>query len=379
MRTTPRLLHVFPGFGIGGAQVRFAAVANHLGRSYQHVVVSLDGSLAARERLDPAIEVGYPPAPWSSGTSIGGIIAVQRFLRTVSPDVLVTHNWGSMDWAIANISGRIPHIHIEDGFGPEERATQLPRRVLTRRLVLRRSTIVLPSQTLERIARHVWRLPADRLRYLPNGVDLALFRQPADASLAARFRGDGPLIATVAALRPEKNISRLLRAFARAIAHVPARLLILGDGPERALLEALAGRLAITDRIFFAGYAANPAPFYACCDLFALSSDTEQMPLSVLEAMASGLPVAATNVGDVRSMLSSENDAFVAELNDESLANSLRSLLLDPGLRSRVGAANRSKAERAFDQRLMFQAYADLFETVRTGGATGPASHARAA
>ena len=102
-------------------------------------------------------------------------------------------------------------------------------------------------------------------------------------------------------------------------AALPARLVIVGDGPERAALERLSRRARAGRAGGFAGHLADPAPLYAGFDIFALSSDTEQMPLSVLEAMASGLPVAATDVGDVAAMLAAENQAFVTPLDDAAL------------------------------------------------------------
>ncbi len=95
-------------------------------------------------------------------------------------------------------------------------------------------------------------------------------------------------------------------------------------------------------------------------DIFALSSDTEQMPLSVLEAMASGLAVAATDVGDVGAMLSRENAAFVVPPEDAALATALRVLLTEPGRAREIGAANQAKAARDYDQRTMFAAYEAL-------------------
>lgn len=100
---------------------------------------------------------------------------------------------------------------------------------------------------------------------------------------------------------------------------------------------------------------------YAGFDLFALSSDTEQMPFSVLEAMASGLPIAGTDVGDVKAMVSSENQSFIVPPSDLALAEALRTLVLDSSLARRIGAANRAKAVREFDQEHMFAAYAKLW------------------
>src|SRR5208282_2175481 len=123
------------------------------------------------------------------------------------------------------------------------------------------------------------------------------------------------------------NFPRLLRAFRIATRHLPARLALIGDGPERPVLERLAGDLGIAERVHFAGHIIAPAPFYGAFDLFAVSSDTEQMPIAVIEAMAAGLAVASTDVGDVRTMLAPENASFIGPLDDAALAGSLLALL----------------------------------------------------
>ena len=112
----------------------------------------------------------------------------------------------------------------------------------------------------------------------------------------------------------------------------------------------------------FAGHVPDPAAAYRAMDLFALSSDTEQMPFSVLEAMATALPVAATNVGDVRVMMPEISRPHVAARTPEALAAALRPLLESEELRARLGAANRAKAVQDYDQETMFQAYAALID-----------------
>lgn len=367
------LLHVFTGFGIGGAQVRFVAVANHFGRRYRHLIISMAGGMAARERLNADLDVSFPEIAIRQQTMFGNVGPFRRALRQLAPDVLITHNWGSLEWGMANLLCGTRHIHIEDGFGPEERDRQIRRRVLTRRIVLRRSMVVLPSRTLERIAADVWRLPRSRLRYIPNGIDLARFAQ-------SRDNVGGVVIGAVASLQPVKALDRLLRAFAAmqdgAAGLSPTRLRIAGDGPERAALERLAGELGISGRTEFLGHVSDPARFYAGIDLLVLSSDTEQMPLSIVEAMAAGLPVAATDVGDVRIMVAPENRAFIVPREDAALAHALGMLVADAGLRGRLGAANREKARSDYDQERMFAAYGGLFDGAEGGG---PASQARAA
>ena len=317
----PLVAHVFPTFAVGGAQVRFAAVANHFGAAFRHLVVALDGNLACRERLRPDLEVTFPVVAAEKNAMLSNAWRFRGLLRDWQPDVLVTCNWGAIEFALANIVPVARHLHVVDGFGPEERDAQIARRVLVRRIALSRTPVVLPSRTLVRIAGETWKLPAKIIRYVPNGVDLSRFATDgAERGLAE------PVIGTVAALRTEKNMARLLRAFAT----LPSgRLVIVGDGPERSALEALAGSLGVLGRVSFAGHHQDTAPFYARFDVFALSSDTEQMPLSVIEAMASGLPVVSTDVGDVRLMVAGENAPLLTRLDDAALAEALAVAVAD--------------------------------------------------
>ncbi len=369
MRAPPLLLHVFPTFAVGGAQMRMAQLANHFGPAFRHAIVAMDGVHDCVTRLDPGLDVMFPDIVVRKGRLLSNVMGFRRALRTIRPDLLVTHNWGSIEWAMANRLVGLRHLHVEDGFGPEERTHQIPRRVLIRRAVLRRCTTLLPSRTLLRIATDLWRLPADRLRYVPNGIDLARFAPRGRPGPA----GVDPVIGTVATLRAEKNLARLLRAFQALVRERPARLVIVGDGPERAGLEALAADLGLGAQVRFTGSMADPAAAYAAFDVFALTSDTEQMPMSVLEAMASGLPLIATDVGDVRAMLAADNAPFLTPCEDAALVAALRALLdLDAAARAAIGAANRAKAERDYSQDHMISAWRGLYAGTDRVSAAGP-------
>lgn len=354
------VLTVFPSFAVGGAQARFASIANHFAARFRHRVIALNGDISCGERIDPSVRIDYPTVAFKKGDTLGNRAIFRRYLRETQPDVLVTCNFGSLDWVLANTPKLVRHVHVEDGFGPEERVRQIPRRVWLRWLLLRRSPIILPSRNLLTIARDVWRLPRNNLHYIPNGIDLIRFGMAAPET---RWPIDsGPVIGSVAALRAEKNLGRLIRAFARVAREVPCHLAIIGDGPERAMLEALAAELGIADRITFTGHVAAPQGLYRGMDIYALSSDTEQMPMTVLEAMAAGLPVAGTDVGDVAGMVAGENRRFIVPLSDEALAGSLRALVDDAALRAVLGIASRAKVARDYDQQIMFDAYAALFD-----------------
>ncbi len=323
----------------------------------------MDGNLSCRERLRDGLDTVFPAVEVRRGDWLGNPRRFAAVLRDLRPDVLLTHNFGSIEWALANAlpnwgpGQRVRHVHVEDGFGPEERDRQLPRRVWLRRLALRRATVALPSRVLMRLARTVWRLDQRRLRYVPNGVDLTRFGPGPAGEAPWDMAGDGPAVGTVAGLRPEKNVARLVRA----VAMVPQlRLVVVGDGPERAALTALVATLGLDRRVALLGHMADPAAAYWHMDIFALSSDTEQMPLSVLEAMAARLPVAATDVGDVAEMVAAENLPFVVGRDDAALATALARLAGDAALRRALGVANRAKVEREYAQARMFEVWGGL-------------------
>lgn len=363
----PLLLHIFPSFNVGGAQVRFAKLANHFGSRWRHAVVALDGQTECLERIAADVDITLIPAPSAKDRNLAQRLAdIRRMLVRLEPDLLITSNWGSIEWAIAKLLiPSLPHLHTEDGFGPEESTRQIPRRVLTRQIALRWSTIVLPSQALLKAALSEWRLSGQRVHYIANGLDLGLFNRNGQKETVWPDHSI-PHIGTVAALRPEKNLARLLRAAAlmRTNGH-EFRLTILGDGPERHSLESTCEGLGLTEVVRFAGHRTDPAAYYRGFDIFALSSDTEQMPFSVLEAMASGLPIASTSAGDIRHMVARENAPYIVSGNDSDLAEALASLVSDRRLRLSIGQANRERAVAVYDQGRMLAQYAELIDRTR--------------
>jgi glycosyltransferase involved in cell wall biosynthesis len=360
----PTLLHVFSTFAVGGPQMRFVQIANHFGPAYRHRIVAMDGKTSAFERLAPGLDVSMITIENRRGQGMHNVRRFITVLNELRPDVLVTSNWGTIEWAAANRFPRIPHIHMEDGFGPDEAAGQRTRRILARRLLLRHATTVVPSLTLFTIARDVWSLREKQILYIPNGVDCVRFAVAADPALVSQFSiGRGrPVIGAVSPLRPEKNLSRLLDSFALVRRERIAQLVLVGDGPQRAELEAKAVELGIADDVVFTGFCSTPENLLPAFAVAVVSSDTEQMPLSVLEAMAAGRPIAATDVGDVRNMVAPENHPFIVEKNAAKLAAAILRLLEDENRREAIGAANARRAAEAFDQSRMFAAYRTLFE-----------------
>ena len=360
MTTAPLLLSVFSTFDAGGAQTRFVTLANHFGRALRHAVIAMDGRYGCADRLKPDLAATFHDVSVTKGRAIGNRRAFRRVLKEIRPDILVTHNWGTIEWAIANFPKLSRHIHMEDGFGPDEAERQLRRRVWTRRLVLRGSTVVVPSLALYDIARGIWRLPEAKVRFVPNGIDCARF-DAGPPEVSERLPATKQtIIGTVAALRTEKNLMRLLRSAALLRGDAVFRLVIAGDGPERNRLESLARELGVGDNTTFLGHVPDSGRLYGEFDVFALTSDTEQMPFTVLEAMAAGRAIVATDVGDIRKMVAPPNLPYIVGRDENAVAEGLRHLIADPDLRRRIGEANKKRAVAVYDQERMFQAFAQI-------------------
>ena len=362
------VLHVFPSFGIGGVPLRMVRIINHLGKRFRHTIIALDNNFDAAIGLSGDLNVKLMPVRATNRGVLQNLAASVVAMRRLRPDFLLTYNWGAIEWAAAaRFSSVSRHLHLESGFGRGEADGQIRRRILFRRWALSRcGLVVVPSRHLENLACRVWRLPAPRVAYVPNGVDTARFAVPVPDGVPGLKRRPGEVvIGTVAPLRREKNIARMLRVFAMLDFPHPLRLVIAGDGAERVPLERLSMELGISDRVIFTGQIA-PEAVLGAFDIFALSSDTEQMPNALLEAMAASRAVAAVDVGDVRDIVCEENREFIVDRDDpKALAAALSQLLSSPERRRALGRANRQRVVSEFSQERMFSEYSRIFSPGR--------------
>ncbi len=354
------MAHIFPSFAYGGQQARFAALAGGLGRGFTHHIIALDGDRAARALISADVSVTFHDfkARKSSLASIRNIIGFQRFLKSINPDILCTYNWGAMEAVLANRLGvGAPNIHFEDGFGAQEDpARQKTRRVWARRFWLGKSVVVTPSVRLENLAIDIWKLKRERVIRIPNGVDFERFQ--VTPTRLNRYI----VVGSIGALRSEKNYLRLITAFLKADLEHKAKLIIVGEGPERGSLAAAIKQAGASDRISLPGATQTPEQYYSNFDAYAVSSDTEQAPLTLMEAMAAGLPVASTNVGDVAAIVAAENRAFITPLGDDNaFALALTHLIQNSDARSTLGAANRRKAKKEYDAAKMIERHRVLY------------------
>ena len=365
----PRILHLHSTFAAGGKELRAVRLMNAFGPGVEHTVVSAEpGEMGAAEHLNRDIPVSYPKDfPSLKGRPLPG--RLQKLARAMQGfDLVLTYNWGAMDAAMAHtlFSDALhlpPLIHHEDGFNEDEQTKLKPTRNFYRKLALgKASGLVVPSEWLEEIALETWDQPIGRVKHIPNGVRTGDFTaKPKRDALRGLVKRKGEYwVGTLAGLRKVKNLPRLVRAFAG----LPEewQLVVVGQGPERDAIRAEAERLEVAHRVHLPGFAPEPARIVGLFDIFALSSDSEQAPISVIEAMAAGLPVAAPAVGDIPHMVAGENAGLIVPPgNEQALHGALVALAQDPELRSELGEANRAKAVAQFDEAAMIAAYRRLY------------------
>ncbi|HEX8261685.1 MAG TPA: glycosyltransferase [Allosphingosinicella sp.] len=374
-----RILHAHSTFGRGGKEARAVRLMNAFGGSAEHAVISASrGEFGAREALAPEVAADFPAdAPPLSGLpGLPRLFRLSRYMRRF--DLVLTYNWGAFDAVMArHLFGGPPLVHHEDGFNEDEAGELKTRRNLYRRLGLGAAhRLVVPSARLEAIARKAWGQPAERVARIANGIDVPRYALPPSQEIPGLEKRPGEVvIGTVAGLRAVKNLPRLVRAFA-AMTAPGARLVIVGAGPESERIAAEARRLGVGDRLLMAGFLADPARWIGRFDIFALSSDSEQFPISLVEAMAAGLPAVSTAVGDVTQMVAPDNRPLIVEAEDEAaFAAALDSLAQRPDLRRAIGRANRERAEAEYDEAGMIARYARLYgEAIGRPGAFMPSA-----
>ena len=202
---------------------------------------------------------------------------------------------------------------------------------------------------------------------VPKGVDSNRFRPEGDSHRRSLGLEGKHVVLGVGRFVPIKNMPLLIEAFAKTAAADPlAHLILIGEGPEHANLQALVDRNGIGSRMTFVGYVAQDdlAPYYRAADLFVLSSDFDNSPNVVLEAMACGVPVVATDVGGVKEYVQSDGGELVPRRNAEALASAVRRWLQDPQRRTAAGAFNRRRVVEEFSWRASAQRLLQIYETV---------------
>ena len=366
----PHIFHVIPSFAHGGVPIRISYLMNHFGPNVRHSLLSTNGIYTCSSRLNENVNYEIPNIGIADkGNILKRIWNYRKILGTLKPDLLLTYHWGATEWALANSFNSVcPHYHLESGFGPEEAHGTIPRRNFFRRFALRNiEGIVVPSQTLIEICKSDWKIADNKIHYIPNGVDCALYASdPVNGIIPNFIKQDNEVvIGTMTPLRPEKNLTRLVKSFRNLVHSYPEQkfsLIIMGEGNERSKLEKLITDYGLSDNIYLPGHIDDPARALGWLDIYAISSDTEQMPNALNQAMAASLPIVGLDVGDIKFMMNEQNKPFiVAAGDDNAFTNAMKELATNAMLRNEIGLKNKVHVKSTFDQNRMFSAYAKIW------------------
>ncbi len=342
-------------------------------RSLVHEVASsvccLDGRGAWAAELERAgVEVltierrpGFHP-------SVGWRIASLAAARGV--DVLHCHHYSPFVYGqLASLASRRLRIVFTEHGRLSDAPRSLKRRIVNPILGRLPSAIVAVSDDLKR---HMVEegLPARRIEVIHNGIDPGPRLTPADRSRARQELGfaDGDLvIGTCGRLDPVKDLPTLLDAFGRVSEKCgAARLLIIGEGPERARLEAHSRAAGLTERVTFAGYRRDVRALLPAFDMYVNSSIHEGVSLTLLEAMSAALPIVATRVGGTPEVIGDrETGLLVPARSSAALAAAMERLLCEPESRAALGGAARARLEREFTTSAMVARYLDAYRAAR--------------
>ena len=362
------ILHLHSTFALGGKEARAVRLMNAFGDRARHTIVSaMPDQLGAREAIAKGIkyEIAQNPPSLTGKPSVARFEDIAKFMRRF--DLVLTYNWGAIDGVMARRvfgKGMPPIVHHEDGFNADEARGLKPQRNIYRRFALGAAhALAVPSHTLEKIALKTWHQARDKVHRIPNGLAVARYAAKPDPKAIPGFRRKPGeiVIGTLAGLREVKDLPALVRAVGGMSAR--ARLVIVGEGPERDKIRTTAELLGMADRVHLPGFLPEPWRYVGLFDIMALSSKSEQFPIAVVEGMAAGLPIVAPAVGDIPSMVVPENLPYLPPDNNEiRLRDVLQSMSSGkPEGRAWLGEQNRTKAAAEYDEKTMIARYASLY------------------
>lgn len=369
MRAPLRIVHVVLGLDVGGLERVVLRLLAHTDRQrWSPSVVALDAPGALAGEL---VRLGVPMRVMGRGPGLDHhlVFRLSAFLQREHACLVHTHNasphlYGALAAHFSWWGPRPRIVHTKHGRNqPDHR-----RRVLINRFASAISDrVVAVSEDAARVAVDVERVRPEKVLTILNGVDTGEFRPRAAAAARAALGipPDGFHVGCVARLAPIKDHRTLLAAFARLRAAIPgAHLTLIGDGSERAALEAFSAELGLAQGVTFAGERAEVAPLLPAFDVFALSSKSEGISLTLLEAAAAGLPVVATRVGGNAEVVVDGCTGLLVPAGDpEAFASALTSLATRED-RMAMGAAGRARVARAFSVERMARDYEALYEEV---------------
>jgi len=362
-----KVVQIVPLLSPGGAERVAVHIARALNRRrYEPLVISFSGRVGCDldHMLEEAgIEVRYLGKHPGFDYRVYG--RLDRVLKEFEPDVIHTH-LHVLRYALPSmlLMKRVAMVHTVHNLAEREIE---PRARLIQRYALTHG--VKPIAVAEEVAASLESLYGiHRCRVISNCIPTDLYANPQIARKEWRtregFKDADVLFVCVARFALQKNHALLLKSFAQGPASDPrAHLVLVGEGDLRADLEEQVRKLNVAGKVHFLGLRSDIPDVLGAMDAFVLSSDYEGNPLSVLEAMASGLPLISTAAGGVPNLFEAGAEGFLVAPGDcNGLAKSMNTLLKYQALRESMGAAAASRARKKYDVTNMVRAYEKVYE-----------------
>ena len=347
---------IVPVFCTGGAENMAAQLAVNLDRSQVDVeVISMyprQGHVFEKKIEDAGIPIHYLDK--QGHASLGAMVRLWKCLSQMKPDIVHTHIYATfyaIPWVLTHRAKQVHTIHTYPG---RDFPTPLGK-ILRWTAKAGKLTIVAVSEKNRALAKAYYGLPDSRVYYVNNPVDLTRFFHAEEHK--------GLVFISVGRLHENKNQILAIRAMPEVLKSIPnAKLLLLGDGEDRQMLERERDALGLQDAVVFAGNQSKPEDFLAEADVYLITSHMEGLPLSVLEGMAAGLPVIATNVGGMGDIVKG-NGVLIADDDLQALTKEMIRFARDPELRQRCGKASRELV-KAFDAKSCAEAYTKIYQNI---------------
>lgn len=372
--SAPLVVHVVYRFGIGGLENGVVNIINHMPpERYRHAIIcATDYTDFVKRITRPDVEVyALNKQP---GNDLRAQYRFWKLLRQLTPTIVHTRNMGTIEYVIPALLAGVKHrIHGEHGRDMLDIDGSNQKYIFMRRLYAPFvSRFITMSRDLEQWLIDLVGIPVRKVTQLYNGVDVQRFD-----SATLYQRGDFGLykhdfvIGTVGRLQGEKDQATLIKAFSQLHKEssdmASLKLLIIGDGPERSTLEALAADRGVADKVLFLGARDDVASMLGMLDLFVLPSLGEGISNTILEAMASALPVVATRVGGNPELVEHGVTGLLVNAADEqAMADAIAVYLKSPELLIAHGTAGRKVVEDKFSIVAMVNRYMETYDAVQS-------------
>lgn len=357
---TKKVLHLVYSMGCGGLEKVIVNLIN-ASKDYpcEHIVVTLTPDHELISLIDGKVSVYCVDK--KPGKDLHCHWRLFKLFRKLRPDVINTYNFGTIEYQmVAKLAGIRLGVHSDHGRGGDDALGKNKRNNAIRRFMSRFIDFyVVVSKDLYSWVKNDIRIKSKQIKIVQNGVALENYSKRLSSTTTFTF-------CTVGRLDEIKNQTLMIKAYHQALNTCPellaTKLQLVGDGPMREALKALVASLQLEKNVEFMGYREDIANILSKANAFILSSNYEAMPMTILEAMASHVPVVTTDVGGIRHFISDQEAAFVESGNEQLLAQQFIDLYQHPeSYQTKINNAYKLVSDK-YSLQSMCKVYMDIYQ-----------------